>query len=111
PPKEKKGSAGKKRGAKADTTKNQPEETDSESEKEDEMKEVVFVVENGIAKLRPVKTGISSDTHIEILEGLKEGEEIVVGSYRAISKELRDGKQVKVEKKGAKRFRKKEGKE
>ena len=38
--------------------------------------------------LRPVKVGISSETHYEILSGLEEGEEIVVGSYRAISKEL-----------------------
>lgn len=64
--------------------------------REEKLKEVVFVVKNGVARMRPVKTGITSDTHIEIIEGLKEGEEVVVGSYRAITKELKDGKKVEV---------------
>jgi len=71
--------------------------------KEENLKEVVFVVEKGIARMRPVKTGITSDTHIEIIEGLKEGEEIVIGSYRALSKELKDGKRVEVIKRRKKR--------
>ncbi|MBA7616290.1 MAG: efflux RND transporter periplasmic adaptor subunit [Calditrichaeota bacterium] len=40
---------------------------------------------------REVKIGISSDTHYEILSGLEEGDEIVVGNYRAVSKDLQDG--------------------
>jgi hypothetical protein len=39
---------------------------------------------------REVKIGISSDTHYEILAGLEPGEEIVIGNYRAVSKDLRD---------------------
>lgn len=39
---------------------------------------------------RKVKIGISSDTHYEILTGLEMGEEIVIGNYRAVSKDLRD---------------------
>jgi len=74
------------------------EEKELEEEEREEMQEVVFVVEEGVAKLRPVKTGITSDTHIEIIDGLKEGEKVVVGSYRAISKQLRHGKPVKIEK-------------
>ena len=58
--------------------------------------EVVWVVENGLAKARQVKTGIQSDTHIEILEGLKDSEQVVVGSYRAISRDLQDGVAVTV---------------
>ena len=61
--------------------------------------EVVFVVKDGTAHIRPVKTGISSDTDIEILEGIKEGEKIVTGSFRALSKDLRDGRHVRIEKK------------
>lgn len=38
--------------------------------------------------IRPVEVGISSETHYEVLSGIKEGEEIVTGSYRAISKDL-----------------------
>ena len=66
---------------------------------ESKIKEVVFVVKNGRAQIRPVETGISSDTDIEIEKGIKEGESVVVGSFRALSKELRDGKPVKIEKK------------
>lgn len=59
---------------------------------------VVFVVDNGIARAHQVKTGIQSETHIEILEGLKEGEAVVTGSYRAISQTLQNGAAVVIEK-------------
>lgn len=58
--------------------------------------EVVFCIENGRAVARQVKTGIQSDERIEILEGLKEGEEVVTGSYRAISKDLENGAAVRI---------------
>ena len=43
-----------------------------------------------------METGIQSETHIEIVEGLAEGEEIVIGNYRAISRDLHDGSEVSV---------------
>lgn len=52
---------------------------------------VSFVIEGGRAKAVPVKSGIQSDSHIEILAGLSEGQEVVTGSYRAISRDLADG--------------------
>jgi HlyD family secretion protein len=55
---------------------------------------VVFVVEDGVARARQVKTGIQSDEHIEIVEGLAVGEQVVTGSYRAISRDLKDGTKV-----------------
>ena len=58
--------------------------------------EVVFVIEGGKAVARQVKTGIQSDELIEIVEGLKEGEEVVTGSYRAISKDLENGAVVRI---------------
>lgn len=58
-------------------------------------KELVFVSENGIAKIRTVKTGISDYENIEILEGLKEGDEIISGPYFTVSKELKEGDPVK----------------
>ena len=58
--------------------------------------EIVFVVEDGKAVARSVKTGIQSDELIEIVDGLKEGEEIVSGSYRAISKDLVNGDAVTI---------------
>lgn len=53
--------------------------------------EVVFCVENGKAVAKQVKTGIQGDDLIEIVDGLKQGDEIVTGSYRAISKDLDNG--------------------
>lgn len=53
--------------------------------------EVVFCIEDGKAIAKQVTTGIQSDELIEILEGLEEGDEVVTGSYRAISKDLENG--------------------
>lgn len=58
----------------------------------------VFVVSNGTAQFREVKTGITGATDIEVLEGLKEGEEIVTGSYKAI-RTLKNHAKVKVDNK------------
>lgn len=59
--------------------------------------EIVFVINNNVANYRKVEVGISNDTHIEIKDGLKEGELIVSGSYKAISKDLQDGSKVMIE--------------
>lgn len=56
--------------------------------------EVVFVVENDKVKMVPVKIGISDGNHWEVTEGLAEGQEFVSGSYKAVNKELEDGKKI-----------------
>jgi HlyD family secretion protein len=53
--------------------------------------EVVFVIEDGKAVAKQVKTGIQSDELIEVLDGLEENVQVVTGSYRAISRDLRNG--------------------
>ena len=58
------------------------------------MVEVVFVVEGGQVKMAPVKIGICDDNYWEITDGLTEGQEIVSGGYRAISRDLDDGKKI-----------------
>lgn len=58
--------------------------------------EVVWVVADGRAQARQVKTGIQSETYIEIVTGLAVDEQVVTGSYRAISRDLKDGSQVTV---------------
>ena len=58
--------------------------------------EIVFCIEGGKAVAKQVKTGIQSDDLIEILSGLSENEEVVTGSYRAISKDLINGAQVSI---------------
>ena len=56
--------------------------------------EVVFVVEEGTAKMVPVERGISDDNYVEIVSGLEAGQEVVSGSYKAIAEDLEDGKKV-----------------
>lgn len=58
-------------------------------------KELVFVNEGGVAKLKEIKTGISDFQNIEVLEGLAEGEEIISGPYIAVSKDMKEGDKVK----------------
>jgi HlyD family secretion protein len=55
----------------------------------------VFVVKSGRAFFRPVKTGTTDNTHIIVLDGLKKGEEVVSGSYTAITSQLKEGSLVK----------------
>ena len=58
--------------------------------------EVVFVVEGDHVKMKPVKRGISDDNYVEILEGLADTNEVVSGGYKAINRDLEDGKKVAV---------------
>jgi HlyD family secretion protein len=75
-----------------------PEAERAAGQKEQERwLEVVYVVtEEGTAQLRCVRTGISSTTTIEILEGLAEGEKVVTGPFRVLSRTLKDGERVNV---------------
>ena len=58
--------------------------------------EVVFLKDGDHAKMMPVKIGISDDDYWEISDGLKEGDEVVSGSSKAINRELEDGKKIKM---------------
>ncbi len=58
-------------------------------------KECVFVFNNGKVQLRKVKTGIQDANYFQILDGLKEGDQVVSAPYTAISKTLKDGSKVK----------------
>jgi len=80
---------------------NQNEEETGSSNRErgigdrEKKKEVVFLFEDGTAKLAEVETGISDFDNIEILSGLNEGQEIITGPFVAVSKRLKDGDLVK----------------
>ncbi|GAB6282561.1 MAG: efflux RND transporter periplasmic adaptor subunit [Ignavibacterium sp.] len=77
---------------------NQPENSNGEKTN-NKVQEIVFAVDNGKAKVVNVKTGISDDYFIEIINGLKEEQEIITGNYRAISRDLKDGSLIKIESK------------
>jgi HlyD family secretion protein len=57
----------------------------------DALAKVVFVLDGDKVHVRRVKTGIAADSDLEILDGLKEGERIVEGPYRTVSRDLQDG--------------------
>lgn len=66
--------------------------------KPDQVKpqEVVFLRDGETAKMVPVKTGISDNDHFEIVSGLTEGQEVISGGYKAISKDLENGKKIRL---------------
>lgn len=84
-----------------------PEDSLANDDSENEPVEVVFVVvdnEKGGKKVekRAIKTGITGEKEFEILAGVSEGDMVVSGPYKAISRELDDGAEVKITKR--KRF-------
>jgi HlyD family secretion protein len=62
------------------------------------LQRVVFIKDGAKVRLQQVETGIADNTHIEIKAGVKAGEEVVSGSYAAISRRLKDGAAVQIEK-------------
>jgi HlyD family secretion protein len=70
------------------------DQKDKGTYKPDEKFECVYVNVNGKAKLRVIKTGIQDESKIEILSGLKKGEEIITGPYTLVTKELESGDKV-----------------
>ena len=69
--------------------------SDKKSKEAVKQVEVVFVLEGDHAKMAPVKIGISDDNYWEITEGLTEGQEVVSASFKAITRELEDGKKIR----------------
>jgi HlyD family secretion protein len=68
--------------------------------KEGTIKEYVFLYDKGKAKMQEVLTGIQDNNYIQIKGGLEDGQEVISGPYRAVSKTLKNGDAVqKVDKK------------
>ena len=80
--------------AQADTT-NGSGSRSSRGRSED-FRRVVFVNDGGTAKQMEVTTGISDNSHIQIMSGIEAGSEVVTGSYRVLSRELEDGDKITV---------------
>jgi HlyD family secretion protein len=71
------------------------EAPDKKSKESSKMLDIVFVVAGDHVNAVPVKIGICDDNYWEITDGLTNGQEIVSGGYRAISRDLDDGKKIK----------------
>jgi HlyD family secretion protein len=79
-----------------DTTVRVSEQPQRRTSVNEDFRRVVFVIEDGHVRQREVQTGISDNRFMQIQHGLNEGEEIVTGSYRVLSRELQDGDQVEI---------------
>jgi HlyD family secretion protein len=73
-----------------------PTETASKSPKKSDDIQGVFVIRNHKAEFVPVATGITGTTDIEVLDGLKESDEVITGSYKVL-RTLRPGSSVKID--------------
>ncbi len=62
------------------------------------LKRVVFVLDGEKVKLVRVETGIADNTHIEIKSGIAKDQEVISGSYAAISRKLKDGAKIVINK-------------
>jgi HlyD family secretion protein len=83
----------------ADVT-NEMQEKQKARELRDKLQRVVFVKNGDKVRMQKVETGIADSTFIEIKNGLKAGDEVVSGSYTVVSRRLKDGSKVEIEKPG-----------
>ena len=67
---------------------------DAAAEEEEEEHEVVFLFEEGKARLQVVKTGVQDDEYIEVRSGLEKDQEVITGPYSTVSKKLVNGERV-----------------
>ena len=75
-----------------------PGQKAAEREEREKLVKVVFLKNGGTAKMVKVTTGIADDTYMEIKSGVQPGDEVISGSYSAISRKLKDGAKVEFEK-------------
>lgn len=86
--------------------------SNSDKTSEDELVEVVFVMVPGDSvDMREVKTGIQDNDYIQILSGVKDGEQVVTSPYSAISKILKQGSLVHLESEKEKKDKEKKEKQ
>lgn len=72
-----------------------PEQNQSFGAEQEDLRTVVFVYDEGTTRMEPVTTGISDDTHMHVIEGIEPGEQVVIGPYGAVSRELSAGDRVR----------------
>ena len=78
------------------------QEKQTKKEEREKLTKVVFLKKDSKASMVKVTTGIADDSYIEIKSGVNPGDEVISGSYSAISRKLKDGAKVVIDKEGLK---------
>src|SRR5881227_2415942 len=81
---------------------NERQEKATQKEEHEKIAKVVFLKKGSKAQMVKVATGISDDTYMEIKSGVQPGDEVVAGSYSAISRKLKDGAKLTYDKEATK---------
>src|SRR5256884_8704414 len=81
---------------------NERQEKAAQKGEREKLAKVVFLKRGGKAQSVKVTTGISDDTYMEIKTGIQPGDEVISGSYSAISRKLKEGAKVAYDKEGTK---------
>jgi len=81
---------------------NERQEKATQKEEHEKIAKVVFLKKGNKAQMVKVTTGISDDTYMEIKSGVQPGDEVVAGSYSAISRKLKDGAKLTYDKEATK---------
>jgi len=81
---------------------NERAEKAAQKEEREKLVKVVFLKKGNKARMAKVTTGISDDTYTEIKSGIQAGDEVISGSYSAISRKLKEGAKVALDKEGMK---------
>jgi HlyD family secretion protein len=78
------------------------QEKQAQKEEREKLSKVVFLKSGGKAHMVKVTTGIADDSYMEIKDGIKPGDEVISGTYSAISRKLKDGAKVTYDKEALK---------
>jgi HlyD family secretion protein len=81
---------------------NERAEKAAQKEEREKLVKVVFLKKGNKAQMAKVTTGISDDTYTEIKSGIQPGDEVISGSYSAISRKLKEGAKIALDKEGMK---------
>lgn len=82
----------------AATAVNEKQQRDRERTDREGLQRVVFLRTGDTVKMVAVETGIADTTHMEIKSGLKEGDEVVSGPFSTITRTLKDGAKIRIDK-------------
>lgn len=77
-------------------------EKQTQKEEREKLVKVVFVKNGNKAQMVKVTTGIADDSYMEIKNGIKPGDEVISGSYSAISRKLKEGAKIAYDKEATK---------